>query len=143
MTVAAQFTDTATLGALVVGALVSIAGLVAIVAGVRWRVSAEVSSATADELRKARADDKEIAADREARRTEELREALTREERTSEALRAAQQTIARLESLPDLARVVQLLDAHEVRAQERHESVVEVLHALTDRLTNETVGGTR
>lgn len=137
---AIHFTDTITLGSVVLGCAVAFGVLVAVVRGVRWRVAAEVSSAAADELRKALADEKEISAAREQRLNDDL--ARTREDARQRAddLRTAQQTIARLEQLPDLARVVSLLDSHEVRAQERHESVVQVLQALTDRLTT-TNGG--
>ncbi len=129
---AIHFTDTITLGSVILGCAVAFGVLVAVVRGVRWRVAAEVSSAAADELRKALADEKALSADREQRALDQLTQARGQ-------LDKAQQTIARLESLPDLARVVSLLDSHEVRAQERHESVVQVLQALTERIT--TNGG--
>jgi hypothetical protein len=131
-----EFTDTITLGSVIIGSVVAIAGLFGISRGVKWRVAAEVSSSAADELRKALSDEKEISASRETRLVEEARAA-------REALTAAQATITRLESLPDLARVVALMDAHEVRAQERHESVVQVLKALTERIVYSQVEGAR
>lgn len=127
----AAYANTITLGALLISALAALAVVIGIFYGVRYKVSYEAASAAAEELRKSLADEKDRTAAEKAESAETI--AALRK-----SLEAAQQTISRLESLPDMAQLVKLLDKHEVRAQERHEATTSVLRALTERLTTTT-----
>lgn len=129
--IAVTITSTVTLGAVIISALAALAVVVGVFYGVRYKVSYEAASAAADELRKSLADERERVAAEKAEASESM--AALRK-----SLEAAQQTISRLESLPDMAQLVKLLDKHEVRAQERHEATTSVLRALTERLTTTT-----
>lgn len=143
-----KFTDTVTLGAVVITALVALATVVGILYGVRYKVAYEASAAAGDELRKALAD--------AHIREDSLREAAVEVKRQHdqlvhslrEQIDKAHQTIAKLESMPDLAQLASLLDAHEVRAQERYEAAerrmserhtaeIEVLVRMADEIRRE------
>lgn len=122
MFLAINFNDSVTLGAVILSVVVAIATVIGILYGVRYKVSFEASAAAADELRKSLVDSHN--------REEALREAAVEVKRVHdtlvislrEQLDKAHSTIAKLESMPDLAALAALLDAHEVRAQERYEA---------------------
>lgn len=122
--VALEFTDTITLGAVIIAAVGGIAVIFGTIYGTKYKVGYEAASAAAEELRASLADERD--------RVQRLEAALAA---SRQQLSAAQEQIARLESLPDLAHIVGLLDRHETRAQERHEATTAVLQALTDRIT--------
>lgn len=134
--IVAVFTETVTLGSVVLGALASIALLVGVFYGTRYKVSYLAASAAAEELRKSLADEKERG--REEKETAAAALLATQEKydavvaQLRDSLTAAQKTIAQLEQMPDMASLVRLLDQHETRAQERHEATTEVLRALAD-----------
>ena len=118
-----HFTDTVTLGAAVLASVGVLATLVGILYGVRYKVAYEAASAAAQELRLTLADEKD-----HVRRLDDVLTA------TRGQLEIAQKTINRLESMPNLAALAELLDKHEVRAQERHEATSRVLAALAHRI---------
>jgi predicted transcriptional regulator len=115
------FHNSVTLGAVVLGLIVTAATVIGILYGVRYKVSYEASAAAADELRKS-LEDAHI-------REENLRSAAIEVKAQADALvhslrdqlDKAHQTIAKLEAMPDLAQLAALMEAHEVRAQERYE----------------------
>lgn len=126
--IAVHFTDTVTLGAGILSVIGALAVIVGVIYGTKYKVGYEAASAAAKELRESLTDER----DRVSRMEQQIVSG-------ADQLKQANATIARLESLPDFAKIVELLDAHEVRAQERHESVTGVLQALTDRILE---GGT-
>lgn len=118
-----EFTDAVSVAAVVVSILGTVAALVGVVYGTRYKVGYEAAAAAAKTLRESLADER----DRVTRQETQLRLA-------NEQVTAAQTTIARLESLPDFGHVVTLLESYDVRAQERHDQAVVLLSALTDRV---------
>lgn len=126
--IAIEFTDTITLGAAILSVIGALAVIVGTIYGTKYKVGYEAASAAAQELRNALTDER----DRVSRMEQQITDG-------ADQLRQANATIARLESLPDFAQIVKLLDAHEVRAQDRHEQTTSVLTALTDRILE---GGT-
>lgn len=153
---AATFTSTITLGSMILGLVVAVAGLAAFFYGVRWKSAWQVASAQAEELRR--------ALDDERQRAERL------EDRLADALGQladAKEAIERLSALPNLERVVKLMsdtaeraerraqqrlgvaleqltkqmsDA-ELRAEERHRKALLVLDLIAERLGPDTNGG--
>ena len=111
---AVHFTDTITLGSIVVGILLGIAGLSAFAYGVRWKSAAQVADATVATLREGR----------EAYRVQS--------ERLQGELLEASQRLKELEATRSLEPVLQAIvdgfhrmelrfQEHEERAQERHQ----------------------
>lgn len=145
MILAVDFEQTVGLGSLLVGLIVAFVGLVILFYGARWRAAYTVAATQADELRKALGDERGRAERAETRERDSLR-----------ILAEQKQTITRLESLPDLSRILDYLakqeegavvrarDAvaavesflavHEERAQDRHESQIAVLSGLAAHL---------
>jgi hypothetical protein len=140
--IAAGFSDTITLGSIIISAVAAAAVIVGVFYGVRYKVSYEAASSAAEELRKSLADEKDRSKEEKEIAAAAIVELQTKHEKIQsslqDALSSAQQTISRLESLPDMAQLVRLLDQHEVRAQERHEATAAVLPALADRITTTT-----
>jgi hypothetical protein len=144
-----NFTNTITLGSVIVGALVAIATVAAVIWGARFKVSYQAASAAAEELRKSLND----ANERGNRLEKALQEALT-------TIGEQKETIERLAALPNLERVIQLMsdtaeradahaarrlehgitrieqlfDAHEERALDRHDKTVAVLAGMAANL---------
>lgn len=104
---AVHVTDTITLGSIIVGILLGLAGLATLGYGARWKAAAQV-------------------AEENARVSAEGREAYRLQaERLHGELGSEREHVARLESTrslePVLAAVLDGFSAHEQRAQERHE----------------------
>jgi hypothetical protein len=153
-----DFTHTITLGSLIVGVIVGLAGLAVLAHGARWKANYEIERARADSL-----DEGREAYEKRSRRLEqELKEAQAQSIELAQVLGDAKETIARLEQLPNLERVIGLmaetsrrqdaeadrrlavgienverfvqieLAGHEKRAQERHEAQLGVLTLLSE-----------
>jgi hypothetical protein len=152
---AVDYSETIGLGTILLGALVALTGLAVLFYGVRWKSAYAVASTQAEELRKALNDERERAERAEGRERESLK-----------LLAEQKRTIARLESLPDLSKILeflgrqedtaakrtadalsvvdQLLTAHEERAVERHDGQIAVLSGLAanmERLVKSIPGG--
>jgi hypothetical protein len=149
---AIEFADTVTIGTIALAAMVSIATVIGILYGVRYKVGFEASAAASDELRKSLADSnlREEHLRESALLVKEQHDALTASLR--QQLNKSNETIAKLEAMPDLAQLAALLDAHEVRAQERYESAerrmaerhqaeVDVLVTMAKQIQENSKGG--
>lgn len=156
VSVIAAFSNTITLGSVIVGVLTGSAGLAVFGYGVKWKSAWQVASSQAEELRKALSDERE----RSDRCDATLREAHEREIEYRE-------TIEKLSALPNLTKVIEVMaetshrqddhadrrlaagmelvqtfvrkefGVHDERAQERHEATVEALHAIAGTQTRE------
>lgn len=142
------------LGSILLGCLIALATLVGIIRGTKWKTAYEVESAAADGLRESLKDSLERGerleralerAREDAKRAADAAAAAAKE--GADRLAEAVATIARLESLPNLARVIETIDSHEQRAearyestelrsQERHDKSVHVLDVLLERVTD-------
>lgn len=118
-----QLSESLALAGVLIAGLAGIATIVGIVYGVRYKVAYEAERAASIALRESLADERARVKRLEGLATEQ-----------AEQLRGAQDTVARLEALPNLAHIVKILDQHEQRAQERHENTARVLGALTERI---------
>jgi len=106
--VLADFTTTITLGSIIVGIIVGLAGLVVLGYGARWRSLAQISSAQAEELRRAFGDEKQ--------RADSLYERLTDMVAERNALTVR---IARLEERPNLEQLADILTKESERRSEQ------------------------
>lgn len=118
---AVNFTNTITLGGLIIMGLVGITGLAVLGYGAKWKSVATVTGVQADELRKAFEDEKS--------RAERLYDRLTDmvAERNELTLR-----IARLEERPNLDKLVEILQLQSTEAEHRTTSAVEALMEKID-----------
>lgn len=121
---AIHFADTVTLGAAILGLAAALATIVGILYGVRYKVAYEAEAAAARALRESLGDER-ARSERAETQSLALRNDLTK----------ASERITKLEQLPDFAALVRLLDRHEQRAQERHESTTEVLSEIARSLS--------
>lgn len=103
--IAFRFTQTVSIGVIILSGLAALATIVGIVYGVRWRIAYEVE-------RKAR-EGVEALADASAERVRglahERNELLHKLEDATTAIKEAEKTVARLEALPNLERVLELM----------------------------------
>lgn len=115
--------ETFAVAGVVLGVVAAFGLIAASIFGVRYKVAYQAENAAAESLRE--------SLDDERGRVKRQEEALSS---VRDQLKHANDTVARLEALPDLARIVKILDAHELRAQERHEKTASVLTALVERV---------
>jgi hypothetical protein len=118
-----------TISTSVLGFLLAVSALVGVIYGARYKVNYESAHALAETRGEALDDERE--------RVKQLEQRIVEMSAEGDGLRA---TIARLESLPDLSRLVQILDQHEQRALERHEALGRLIETLVTRI--ETSGAT-
>lgn len=157
---AIHLTNTITLGAVIISAALGVASLATFGYGVRWKAAAQVGEATAQVLREGR----EAFKDRGDRLERDLRDSQEALRACTEMIGEQKETIARLEALPNLQRILQTmgeqsvradaaadvrvegalgrletfvgesLSGHERRAQERHEAQMDLMAQMIDKL---------
>ena len=112
---AIDWSSTIGLGSVVVGIVVALAGLAVLGYGARWKAAATASEAGM----KAERDTREAFKARADRLEIELRETRARNEELAHLIGEQKKTIARLEALPNLERVVNLMAEQQERADVR------------------------
>lgn len=133
---AVDWSSTITLGSLIVGILVGFAGLVVLGYGARWKAAFESEKVVAESYR----DGREAFQARADRLEIELRETRARNDELAELIGEQKKTVARLESLPNLERIVQVMadtaERADTRAAERLETALvrvgEMFHEVID-----------
>lgn len=126
VTEGAQFERTISLGAAIIALLLMIGTLVGIFYGVRYKVSYETAASRAAQL----SEWLDEAQEREARVEQRLAEALEKVAECTAALADAQATIARLEAMPDVSKVVEKMG--EVAVQQDAAASRRLEHALAN-----------
>lgn len=164
MLLAIEVTSTITLGAIIISAALGIASIAVFGYGVRWKAAAQISEATATVY----AEGREAYKERSERLEVELRESSEALRACTQALGESKETIARLEALPNLQRILetmgeqsvhqdaaadvrveealgrletfmdQTLTGHEKRAQDRHDAQMELLATMVEKLNGRT-----
>jgi len=124
----AAISTTISLGSIIVGILVAAGTLVAVIYGAKWKVTGEAAIALAE----ARGETIKDAKDRE----HELQAAL---HTSKEANAQMRQSIERLEALPNLARILEVMAASATSSDEAAEQ--RAAHAINDvkRFTEELI----
>lgn len=155
-----HFADTITLGSIFIGLLLGLFGLFVFAYGARWKAAYEAEHAAAASLK----DGREAFQLRAERVEAELKESMAQRDKSLQLIGEQKATIAKLEALPNLARIVEIMgetsvrqDAaadqrvelaitsiesyvaeqlahHEARAQDRHDAQMGVMEAIADKL---------
>ena len=110
-----EFSNTITLGGVILAALATTATIVGIMYGTRYRVAFEAASHAADELRKA------------------LTDAEARVETLEKEVASLREIVQELRRRPDLTALRMVIDAHEKRADSRHQQTLQLIDSLSRR----------
>ena len=133
MLLAIHWSDTITLGSVLVGAFLGLAGMFTFAYGVRWKSAYEVAEATVQSLTEGR----EAFRLRSERLEEEVRE-LRAQMQVLEASRSLEPVLR--EVIEGFKHVNQAMELHDDRATERHEGLRESLktHAAILQMIGDT-----
>lgn len=134
-----HFTNVVTLGSLIVGGLVTISGLAIFLYGVRWKSAWRVASTQAHELRLA-LDDERDRADRAQKRE---MAAVERLEAALRDLAECRATTERLEALPNLERVINLMAQTAERSEERFQARISEHDRLAEERHRDIIAAVR
>ena len=125
---AVNWSATITLGSIILGIIVGLAGLATFGYGVRWKTAYETERATAESLRDGR-EAFELRGDRLAM---ELREARQQIQEMTDDLITAKAEVAQLQERPDLGQILQIIGEQSIRADAAAELRV---NAAIERIT--------
>lgn len=127
---ATAFTNTVSTGVIILSALAAVATVVGIVYGVKWKTAFQVEHAV-----------RETLDDRVRGLVHERDDVIDKLEQATAALHDAAKTISRLEALPNLERVLELMNGTFEKIMRRidalHEENKEAAVANTDRVIEE------
>lgn len=132
---AASFSNTVSLGSTIIVAILALATLIGIIYGAKWKSRWDQAQATIElyaqnaKGHEDRADLAQKAMTDLAGKTASDKDALLRQ------LADSREEIGRLRGLPDVAALVELSNANETRAQERHEATLRGQEAMLAALT--------
>ena len=128
--VGTTFKDTISTGGAILTAALAIGSVVGLVYGVKWKATAQAGQATIDLWK----DNAAGEASKAASLTAELARSHETTDRKIAEITILRAEVAELKSHPNLERLIEVFAEHENRAQQRHEAMLEVLQALTERL---------
>lgn len=134
MLLGATYTNTLSLGTTIVASLLAFGTLVGILYGAKWKSRWDQAQATI-KLYAENAAGHEDRANLALQTAKDLAEKSAAEKDTLlRQLADASGEIGKLKSLPDVAELVKIANAHEDRAQARHDASLVVLQAISDKL---------